>query len=330
MDLSAIKAAQRLLLEVDLAPLQGDRFQPTGFPNLGHATYTRPADSSQSLLVESAQSMANRLEAVCFDGDRSELTGVLKGMPFIRVANESGKPITNSLLESHRTSSAYILEGADSTVMDEIQSELGIDKSAEVDLKITSRLHKFLLARDPNALVHGVFFAKKDLAGGRLRVPRALSSFIEATGAEEAPSGGVKIDIVDPGGDEDKNAKRGFGNVPFTRVEYTAGKITVYFNLDTAQIARYDIGDDGRDFVLCLALWKILRFLEGGLRLRTACDLRQAGEIRVTSPEGCALPALPELEERLRGLIQGLSASEFRPFSTITFRRSSKGKKAGS
>lgn len=330
MDLSAIKAARRLLLEVDLAPLQGSRFQPTGFPNLGHATYTRPGDDSQSLLVESAQSMANRLEQVYFGENRNELVKALEGMPFIRIVNESGKPITNSLLESHRTNSAYILEGDDQTVADAIKSELGIDKKSEVDLEIMSRLHKFLLARDPNALVHGVFFAKKTLAGGRLRVPRALSSFIEATDVAEAASGGVKTDIVDPGSDDDKNAREGFGNVPFARVEYTARKITAYFNLDVAQIYKYGISDDGRDFLLCLALWKILKFLEGGLRLRTACDLRQAGEITVTHPEGCALPTLPDLEERLGKLIQGLARTEFKPFSDITFKKAPKGKKAES
>lgn len=315
------------MLEVDMVPLQGDRFQPTGFPNLGHATYTRPGDSSTSLLVESAQSMANRLEAVYFDGRRDELVDVLKGMPFISVTNEGGKPITNSLLESHRTSSAYILEGEDTTVMDAIKEELGIGEKTVVDLEIMSKLHGFLMTRDPNALVHGVFFAKTALAGGRLRIPRALSSFIEATGVVEASSGGVKVDLVDPGSDDDKNAKKGFGNVPYPRIEYTAKRITAYFNLDVAQILRYDISDNAKDFLLCLALWKVFKFLETGLRLRTACDLRQKGEIKVMQPEDFTLPTLPDIEECLRRLIPKL---EFKPFSPIKFvlKKSSKGKKA--
>ena len=326
MDLSELKAARRLLLEVDMVPLQGDRFQPTGFPNLGHATYTSPGNGSKSLLVESAQSMANRLEAVYFDGRRDELVDVLKGMPFISVTNKDGKQITNSLLESHRTNSAYILEGQDTTVETAIKDELGIDKNSEVDLEIMSRLHRFLFARDPNALVHGVFFAKTALAGGRLRVPRALSSFIEAAEVEEAVSGGVKVDLVEPGSDEDMNAAKGFGNVPFPRIEYTAKRITAYFNLDVAQILRYDISDDGKDFLLCLSMWKILRFLDTGLRLRTACDLRQQGGIRVTQPEGFALPAMSDIEGHIRNAIPNLG---FKPFSPIkfVFGKSSKGKK---
>ena len=53
--------ADRVLLEADLVPMQGQRFQPTGFADLGAAVYTLP-DGTRMLLVESAQSMANRLE----------------------------------------------------------------------------------------------------------------------------------------------------------------------------------------------------------------------------------------------------------------------------
>src|SRR6266852_4547597 len=66
IDLSALEPLDKLLFDIPLAPVQGDRFQPTGFPDLGAATYERP-DGTPMLLVESAQSMANRLEAVCWD-----------------------------------------------------------------------------------------------------------------------------------------------------------------------------------------------------------------------------------------------------------------------
>ena len=39
IDFSALANEPRLLLEVPLKPLQGSRFQPTGFPDLGAATY---------------------------------------------------------------------------------------------------------------------------------------------------------------------------------------------------------------------------------------------------------------------------------------------------
>jgi CRISPR-associated protein Csb1 len=66
LDFTKLEKEPRLLLEAKLKPLQGTRFQPTGFPNLGPATYDGP-DGSRMLLVESAQSMANRMESVCWD-----------------------------------------------------------------------------------------------------------------------------------------------------------------------------------------------------------------------------------------------------------------------
>ena len=56
-----VAVAPRILLEAELAPIQGRRFQPTGFPDIGPAEFTG-ADNESHLLVESAQSMANRLE----------------------------------------------------------------------------------------------------------------------------------------------------------------------------------------------------------------------------------------------------------------------------
>src|SRR5205823_5976941 len=63
-----IEKAPRILLVAELVPALGDRFQPTGFADLGAAQYTRP-DKKEMLLVESAQSVANRLEKTCLDGD---------------------------------------------------------------------------------------------------------------------------------------------------------------------------------------------------------------------------------------------------------------------
>jgi len=63
MKLDLLKNSHRLLIEADFSPIQGTRFQPTGFPDLGAAQY-QSVDGDSMLLVESAQSMANRLEEV--------------------------------------------------------------------------------------------------------------------------------------------------------------------------------------------------------------------------------------------------------------------------
>ena len=75
-------------------------------------------EKPQSLLVESVQSMANRLEAVCVDEAKSGLVESLKGIPVITVNDEGGKFLTNSAIEAHRMNSPYMLEGDDTTLLD--------------------------------------------------------------------------------------------------------------------------------------------------------------------------------------------------------------------
>ena len=180
LDFSSLSNEPRLLVEAELKPVQGDRFQPTGFPNLGHASYESPDGRGAMLLVESAQSMANRLEAVCWDEVADDWVESLRGLPIVKVVDEKGTPLTNSLLEAHRLNSPYILEGKDKTVVELLKERLASMEVGRVDLRALARV---LLEFDTNALLHGVFLAKKELAGGRLRLPRSLSSFIEAENA---------------------------------------------------------------------------------------------------------------------------------------------------
>lgn len=289
----------RLLFEANLKPLQGTRFQPTGFPDLGAATYTI-SDGTEMCLLESAQSMANRLEVVCWDEAAGDLVALLRGLPYILVKKD-GEVLTNSLLESHRINSPYILESGDKTFLEQLKEELGAQKKGPVDFKLAASV---LLKYDPNSLLHGVFLAKKDIAGGRFKVPRSLSAFIEARGISIAPSGGVKFDRVDPQGDTAK----GFGHVPFSRDEYTAEKITAFFNIDLAQLRGYGLGREVEDLLIGIALFKILKFLEVGLRLRTACDLELDGEIKVTNPDEFSIPDLGQLENELPDLISAVAA----------------------
>jgi CRISPR-associated protein Csb1 len=309
MNLDALANEPRLLIEVSLKPLQGTRFQPTGFPDLGAATYNL-ADGRQMLLVESSQSMANRLEAVCWDAPRENWVECLDGLPYVAVTNGVGRVITNSVLESHRLNSPYILEGKDKSFLQVLKKELGAMEMGPVDLKLLAAV---LFKYDTNALIHGVFLAKKDLAGGRLRLPRALTAFIEASGVTIAPSGGVKMDNVNPSGDTGK----GFGHVPFHRDEYS-GKIIAYFNLDLAQIRGYGLGDNAVQLLIGVALYKIRRFLDEGLRLRTACDLETDGDgsIRVTRPKDFSLPFRAEIEQALPGWIRAASSKFASPIVT--------------
>lgn len=314
MNLDALKNQPRLLLKATLQPLQGSRFQPTGFPDLGAATYDGP-DGRKMVLVESAQSMANRLEAVCWDTVNNEWVAPLKGLPVVKVKDKAGKPLTNSVLEAHRLNSPYILEGKDKSFLEKLKQELAIAEKGIVNI---GKLAATLLKYDTNALLHGVFLAKKEIAGGRMRLPRALTGFIEAENVSVAASGGVKNDSVDPSGDTAK----GFGNVPFHREEFT-GSISAFFNLDLALIRGFGLGEDVTKLLIALALFKIQKFLRDGLRLRTACDLEipEGNKLEVQRPkEGFSVPSLGVLEAELPALVKAASKGFATPSATdLTF-----------
>jgi len=294
IDYLKLEKEPRLLMEAELTPLQGDRFQSTGFADLGPACYTL-ADGTEMLLVESAQSVANRMELACWDAAADDLIEDLRGLPYIRVSKD-GEVFTNSVLEAHRINSPYILEGNDRSMFELLQKDAAGLESGPV--RITD-LAKIVFKYDANAVLHGIFLAKKELAGGRLRLTRLISGFIEARNIRIAESGGVKNDRVDPSGD----TKQGFGNVPFHRTEFTAEKLTAYFNLDLALLRGYGLGEDATRLLIALSLFKVRRFLSAGLRLRTACDLEVNGDLEVTRPARFDMPPVGELLSECKELI---------------------------
>lgn len=288
-----LKNSSRILLEVELRPVQGQRFQPTGFPDLGAAEFT-DSQSKNHLLVESAQSMANRLEKVIWDDGAADVVEALQGLPYVK-SQSASLGATNSILEAHRLNSPYIVDSLE----DEIVSELDWNRKVSPDLR---KLAKYLIKRDPNSLIHGTFFSS--IKPGTLRLPRLLSAFIEAEDVNQAASGGVKFDRLDAKGE----AKDGKGHVPFHRVEYTAQKIVAYFNFDLYQLRSFGLTDDAEAFLISLALYKIRRFLDMDLRLRTACDFDVVA-INSKRPEGFELPDEQTLAQRLRDQIKTLTAS---------------------
>lgn len=302
LDLSPLDNTQRLLFEIPLKPIQGSRFQPTGFPSLGAATFQ--TQNGACLLVESAQSMANRLELTIWDEANNRLKPEMDGLSHVIVRREDGSFLTDTILESHRINSPYVLNAKqDGKMFFEVLGDRL--KAFETGPINRQALAVALLGLDVCCLVHGLFLSaninKRTLAGGRLRVARALSAFIEADGVRVAASGGVKNDHVNPSGD----TKAGFGNVPFARDEFTAERITLYVNLDLAQIRGYGLGNEAEKLLILLALYKLRALLDGNLRLRTACDLCTATEhVAATSPEGFELPTHTSLAEALTTAIK--------------------------
>jgi CRISPR-associated protein Csb1 len=315
-----LRNAHRLLIEQELKPAQGTRFQPTGFPDLGPAEFRTPGGVPM-LTVESHQSMANRLEATCWDPVNNTLISLLTGLPYVIVNDQDGKFLTASLLEAHRINSVYIMRGTDQSFLDLTVRHL---EGQRVNRYPGKALGEFLLRYDPNCLHHGFFIPK--LQKDSIRCERVVSAFIEATNVTVAPGGGVKNDIVDPS-KEGGSADEGYGNVPYQRDTYVAEKITAYFKLDLMQLRSFGLPDKARDMILAWALWKTQAFLNGDMRLRTECDFVPAGDLRVTAPKGYMIPTLEELTKSLPGMIRAVAEAglfEKNPVTTVTYGRPAK------
>ena len=292
--------SNRILIEAPLKPLQGHRFQPTGFADLGAAEYERP-DGTRMLLVESAQSMANRLEKVCLADDGISLSEELKGLPYVEVTLTGDSTAkTSSLAEAHRVNSPFVLGGrGDGTdgkpfALTLVKAMDFVEGQSPNWQKVAVGLMKY----DPSSILHGLFLAnltkcKPKIEGGdRIRIPRAITGFIEASDVREVSSGGVKNSYVDPHGTLRVREVEGdvYSNVPYHRREFTAKNITAFFAIDVELLRSYRLPDPATKLLLALALYKIRRFLDGGMRLRTACDFVHDGEAQLTEPTGKALP----------------------------------------
>lgn len=299
---SELRRKPRLLIEAELKPVQGSRFQPTGFPDLGAATYKRPSGESM-LLVESAQSMANRLEEVCWNKADDAIDEKLGGLSHVVFSFDNGQK-TNSLHEAHRLNSGYFMSQDESqTIKKRVKETVGDADSGVLNIR---ELARTVFKLDAGSVLHGVFLEK---VAGRLRLQRLLSAFIESEGVTTAASGGVKLDAVDPKGD----AAKGFGNVPFARTEFVAEKTTAFFNLDLATMHGYGLGENAEKLLVALSLFKIIRFLNNGLRLRTACDF-DLEKFTVTRPKNLTIEdtdtLLAEIEAQLPNLIAACQFGE--------------------
>jgi CRISPR-associated protein Csb1 len=260
--------------------MAGHRFQPTGFPDLGAAEFAA-ADGSKSLLVESAQSMANRLEATTWDEARADQVEQLGALPYVRVISDDATFLSSSRLEAHRLASAYVMNGSIDGVKGEdwMKDRLGLAVGRPLDYRSVARA---CFTLDPVSLVHGVFFARGKWPW-QPKIARAVTSFVEAYQAVPAVSGGVKRDMVINEAKEGATTE-GYGMVPYHRVEYTAGTITAYFTIDHAQFRSYGLPEPATALLAALAEFEIGSLLDGGLRLRTACDLRVL-DVRGSRPD---------------------------------------------
>lgn len=294
-----LKGESPLILTATLEPIVGDRFQPAGFPEIGHVIYKAPRKDGSTenvCIVDSAASMANHLESVCQRGAHDlDLVDELEGMPYIRCVtgkSKDDKPpsdnleiVVTSLTEGHRIASSLLLDGFaltdnGSKKGQTFESDL-IDKFG-IELPGSSKAHpppekwwdvfKGIFEFDPNSLVHGVLFPQ-----WQIKIPRALAAHLEAFGARRVDRSGVKFD-KELGPKSDKRVQ-----AIFAVDDSTAESIRATFVIDVSLIrsfgrkkgeATLGLSEAQQEFLVALALWKIQQLLTSPFRFRSGCHLR--------------------------------------------------------
>ncbi len=265
----------RTIVNIPVTPIIGSSFQPTGFPDIGAATFDRPTVDGQTepcVLVESTQSMANRLEGTLWDDATNSPHPAIEGLPWVRVTDPDGSYLTGSRTEAHRLASAFVREA---TIDGTPVADVMLEKFAlKADTPHAPRdIAAAIFALDPLCLLHGVFFALKGWPG-QPKIARAITGVVEAHGVTPVVSGGVKTDHVRHSlGEAEGGTSEGYGMVPYTRTDYTAREIVASFAIDHNQIRAYGLPPEATALLETLALWEIRTLAENGMRFRTACDL---------------------------------------------------------
>ena len=292
-----LKGESPLVLTATLEPIAGDRFQPAGFPEIGHVIYKAPRKDGSTenvCIVDSAASMANHLEAVCQRGAHDlDLVDELSGMPYIRcvtgdlvdgkLPSDKRETIVTSLTEGHRIASSYFLDGAalksdgakgDGRFESELITKFGIalpgSPKAHPPPEKWWDVFKTIFEIDPNSLVHGVLFPQ-----WQIKIPRALTAHLEAFGAGRVDRSGVKFDRL---------GKTTSGQPIFAVDDATAESIRATFVLDVGLIRSFGrkkdkdtvgLSEKQQEFLVALALWKIEKLLASPFRFRSGCHLRR-------------------------------------------------------
>ena len=298
-DYTQLDRISRILVEAELKVpgFGGGRFQPTNFPDLGAALY-RGADGKQWLLVESAQSMANRLERVCWlDGDdETDRVGryndACHGIPFVLAVDTDNKPLTASPLEAHRLASPYLWEAV---VQNEGEQEDTLGKMLAKKFTLAhnrlvpwKKVASSLLEVDPACLLHGIWFNDAECAGGKVRLTRSLSGYIEASDPATANFGFQKRDAVSDRTDKDigQTAVEGFGSVIGPKQHFTSQRINACFQIDLDRLRGYGLSTESVRALAAWAIYKMRRVLADGRDgvggLRTECKFA-CGEVKAVA-----------------------------------------------
>lgn len=305
-----------LIIRAWLDPLAGmKRFQPAGFPEIGHVIYEAPrlnGSTEKVCIVDSAASMANHLETVCMDGP-TDLHPDLAGLPYVKCVTDKGDApvkedfldtvVCTTLSEGHRLASDYFLDACvspqwKSEEKKKTKSKNGKEKEGitpaqwvgkrfreqlreEFGIKEVKRDKTYFIWPDTWWNIYCTVFRydPNSLVHGVMFAKEQIKISRMLTAHMEA-LGATRVGRS--GVKFDRLGKTISGQPIFAVDEETAREIVATFVVDLALLRSYGRGDKGlneeqKRLLLDLAVWKIKRLLRSPFRFRTSCQLMCTG-----------------------------------------------------
>jgi CRISPR-associated protein Csb1 len=343
--LEQLYAQDYVVIRASLEPKNGNFLQPTAFPDIGPCIY-RDKEGQRWCLVESEQSMSNRLEAVCMKSPGVWVDD-LKGLPLIAVRNKAGDLLATNLTEPHRIASSYILDGkraGNGDMRALLEEKLGLQNGGDFwPMDRRADLERLVFALDPSALLHGFQFVQWKFVG--LRQTRLVHARLEAELADdpEVHYVMVKWDGIEPESTREERANKGQSIAAKSRI--VPKNIVATFEIDVLGLKSLSLDEDRKKFLLGLALWKIGALLANkpsfdprsratgpSLRLRADCYLTcdvpiswsgnsskgttDATELMSAKPAGLGQAEGPSFTPNTQGHDDGKQAEK----SDLTFR----------
>jgi CRISPR-associated protein Csb1 len=270
------------------------------------------------------------MERVCWvDGDGStdrvgKYNSDCENIPYVLAVDADERPLTASVLEAHRLASPYVWTGNvlgvnDGTITfsDHLKRRFELSENRLVPWK---KVAEQLLEIDPGSLLHGIWFNDSDFSGGKVRLTRALTGYIEAASPEVANFGFQKRDPVSDRTDVEtgQTAAEGYGSVIGPKQHFTSPSVKAYFQLDLERLRSYGLADEQVRALTAWSIYKIRRVLaasrDGVADLRTECKFEPVdGGIKGWTVQRDRTNrtdyALPEIDEDLKNAFASLKRS---------------------
>jgi CRISPR-associated protein Csb1 len=289
-------------LTIELKPLTDSVF-PAIFKDVGHSLWINPVTGKQDLLIDSPNSLANRLESVLSISNTGKPIDLLEGISYCYLKDVTGKTIVTTLQLPHRIGSGPIAL----TKQDDFKKRL------QADIK-ENGLHAAVLRYDTLSLIFGTWLSRID--GGHGKISKVITARIVGRNVTRVNVGGTKqeaspikamgissanVDVSAFEGNNIKGSDIGIGTLPFQKYEFVAAKYELQISINWNLIDAYDLPEHCKAMLRSIVSLCVYELLSQQLYCRTNCSFIPDGKFDCT---GLDLPSSKEVLAALPGQIK--------------------------